>query len=184
VFLVIKRGLAVLLVGLLVPAALQAQQPTPEQAPAEVQQLLTELHQLQERLGPIQAQAMQDSELQAAEAELNQALRSAVIEIDPAVEQDLARAETLEADAQAAQEAGDAQRLQELMTEAQGMQQRLAAAQAQALQRPGLVAQVEQFQEQLQARMIQIDPQAGELIRRHTELQRRIMEAAGAEPGG
>ncbi len=165
-----------LLLFLCAPTLLGAQEPTPvpPQPAGETQSLIAEIQQIQARLASVQEQALQDSDIRAEQKALGVEVRSAMEQIDPTVGEQITRMEQLAAEAEAAQAAGDQARILQLTGEAQEIQQRLAEAQVQAMQRPELAARVEAFQARLQGRMIEIEPEAEALIRRFGELQRRL----------
>lgn len=170
------RRIPLLLLFLCAPTLLAAQEPNPvpPQSTGETQSLIAEVQQIQARLAPIQEQALQDSAIRAEQEALGVEVRSAMVQIDPTLGEQITRMEQLATEAEAAQAAGDQARLLQLSAEAQEIQQRLAEAQIQAMQRPEIAARVEAFQARLQGRMIEIEPEAEALIRRFEELQRRL----------
>jgi peptidoglycan hydrolase CwlO-like protein len=161
------------LAALLLPLAASAQQ----QPPAEVQEWIEELQQIQARLQPLQEQALQDSALQEERDEVTSALRSAMIEADPDVAEKLERMDELLERARTAQEAGDAQAMIAINEEAQGIQPHIAQAQAQALARPDIQDRIDAFQQNLRQRMTEIDPEAPRLMERAEQLEARIVGA-------
>lgn len=169
---------------LLVPAGLAAQQEQmpPPDFPPEVQEWIQEIEQIQTRLAPIQQEALQDEEIQAQQQTLGAEVEEAMEAIDPEIAVLGDRMEELSVEAQAAQEAGEMEELQGLAQEANQIQQRVQMVQAQALEQPELAAKVEAFQENLQAKMIETDPEAEELLERFEELASRIEEAM-EDPG-
>jgi hypothetical protein len=179
----IAVGLAVAAVA--APAALGAQQqPTPAPQPApEVQGWIAEIQQIEQRLGPIQARAMEDAALQREQAALNEALLAALREAGPAVQADLRRVESIQPELRAAQESGDQAQLERLVREAQQLEQRLGQAQVQALQQPQIAARATAFQDRLRARMVELDPAAEELLQRFVSLQAQILAAMQEQPG-
>jgi ABC-type proline/glycine betaine transport system substrate-binding protein len=178
------KSLLMLLALLVAPAALTAQQPTAPPPPSpEVQGWITEIQQLEQRLGPIQARAMEDAGLQQAQTELNAAIVTALMQSTPEVQADLRRIETIQPELRAAQEAGDEEQLRRLVTEAQQLQQRLGEAQMRVLQQPEIAAQAEAFQTRLEARMIEIEPQAEAMLQRFLSLQTQILAAMQNQPG-
>jgi hypothetical protein len=172
------RSLLMLLALLSAPAALAAQQPAPMPQPTpEVQGWIAEIQQIEQRLGPIQARAMEDPALQQAHVALNEAIVTALRQAGPETEADLRRVETIQPELRAAQENGDQAQVQRLVMEAQQLQQRLAQAQMQVMQQPQIATEAEAFQTRLQARMIEVEPEAGALLDRFTTLQTQIIAA-------
>lgn len=172
-----------ILAGLAACAVLAApavgQEPTPEQPQAPVPDslvpVLMELQTLQQRLGAIQQQALEsDTTLQRRETELQTTIRSAMSEIDPEVEHATARLDTLQGMAMEAQAEQDTARLESLALEAQTLQEQLEAAQQQAMTRDDVASELEEFRRDLRVAMVQVDPEADELIDRFETLVRRL----------
>jgi hypothetical protein len=179
-----KRALLVAFLGLALPATLAAQQraaaPMQQQAgpnEQQVQQWVTELRQLHGKLEEIQDRAMQDPQLQAAQARLGEEIKVAMEKADPQLPATMQRMSVLEAEAIKAQQGGDEAKLRQLAQEAQGLQVRFVETQAQVFQQPAMAAKLEAFQQRLETRMAQVDPQAPTMIRRFQELEGRLNAA-------
>jgi hypothetical protein len=158
--------------AVLIPAGAQAQQP---QLPDSLIPLVQELQQLQQELTGIQQRAMAaDTGLQQEQVAVQQAVERTVLEVDPAIAQQLERLEGMEGEFRAAQEAEDTERMQALMQEAQQIQARVQHAQAQALERPEVAERVAAFREKLVARMATVEPRTPELMNRMEELLARL----------
>lgn len=170
------------LVVVAAPAAVTAQQPVDPAQQAEMQSVVAELQQIQQRLAPIQAEAMETPALQEAQQVLEQMVQEAMAE-DPTVAERIDRIQALQREAGEAQAAGDEETLQRLAGEAQQIQTALMAAQEEALERPAIAARLEAFQDALEARMLEIDPDAGDLLERFVELQERLAAAMMGDPG-
>lgn len=175
---------------LALPGALAAQapeaapQPAPAAAPdsaavAQIQGWLAELQTVSGRLQALQEQALQDAELNAAQEELGNRIRTAMEESDPSLVDGIARVEALQGEAEAAQQAGDQARLMELGAELQQFEARFVTAQQAALARPDISADLAAFETRLQARLTELDPEAPQLIARFQELQRVLSAAMG-----
>jgi hypothetical protein len=164
------------IVCVLAPAAASAQQPAPEvqQPSPEVQQLLVERQQLEVRLGALQEQALENTELREQQTAVSDAVRGAMIEADPTMQEKLDRIEAIMEEARTAQGNGDMERIAALTAEAETLQPQIQQAQATALARPEIEQQVDAFQLALRTRMVEIDPEAAELLDRLDELNRRI----------
>jgi chromosome segregation ATPase len=175
----INRVAVAALVAVLAPAAASAQQGDPTQLPPEAQELIAELQQLQAQIQPIQQQALQDPEIQAAQEKLGEDVQAAMAEEDPAVPEHIERLETVIASAQAAQAEEDEARMAELVAEAQQIEQRLQAAQTKALELPEIAPRVEAFQKQLQAKMVEVEPESESLLERFEELNDRLAVLMG-----
>jgi hypothetical protein len=163
----------------LIPASAVFAQASP-QPPPEVQQWIEEIQQIQTQLRPIQEQALQDPALQEEQAVVTDAVRQAIIEADSSMAGKLERMEKLTAEARAAQEAGDTQKIGQLTTEAETLQPEIIDAQAAALEKPEIEAQVTAFQENLHERMAQLDPKSKPLIDKMKQLDQRVRKAMGA----
>jgi hypothetical protein len=180
------RALLALIALCLAPAALAAQQPAPSTTPPptpEVQGWITEIQQIEQRLGLIQQRAMEDPALRQAQTQLNEAIITALRQAGPETAADLRRVETIQPELRAAQESGDQAQLQRLVTEAQQLQERLMQAQMRVIGQPQIAAQAEAFQTRLQARMVEVEPAAETLLQRFTTLQAQILAAMQERPG-
>lgn len=166
------------------PATLSSQQAQQQRAAApqpdvqlqqQVQGWLAEMQQIHGQLEQLQARALQDPQLSAAQSALGESIKTAMQRIDPTLERSLVRVQALETEAEAAQQAGDQTKLQQLGAEVQQIQQKFVAAQQQALQQPELATRVQSFQQQLEAKMTQLDPTAEDLIARFQQLEMQLM---------
>lgn len=149
-------------------AAAEQQQVTPQQQmdPDAAQQLM-ELQSIQQQLQPLQQQALEDEQLAAQLESIQTQVAMAMREENPEA---VDRIEGLQEEMQAAQAAGDQQRMQALVTEAQGMQQEVQELQASVLEQPEIRQQVDEFEAAQRARMIEIDPEAEPLLDRMDEI--------------
>ncbi len=166
-------------IALVIPATLIAQEPVPQQQPEldpELEALVTEMQEIQQRLAPIQQQAMQDPELMAQYQQVQEQVEGAMREEDPTL---FTRVEELQEGMQAAQEAGDEEQLQTLAMQAQGIQQEIQTVQEAAISRPDVRQSVEAFEGASRAKMVEIDPEADTLLERAEELQVKLAEAMG-----
>jgi hypothetical protein len=168
--------LSLALAALLLPIAANAQE---RQPPPEVQEWMREMQQIQIQLQPIQQQALQDPAVQQEQQEVSRVVREAIVSADPANGERLDRMEAILEEARSAQEAGDTAKLAALTSEAADLQPRVEAAQAEALAQPQVEARVAQFQDNLRAKMIELDPAAEERIERLQQLAQRVQEAMG-----
>jgi hypothetical protein len=160
------------------PAPAPAPQPSAQQQPSAEQQkaqaMFLELQQIQEKLEPIQAKALEDAKLKGAQEALGNEIKGAIEKADPGVTASVERLQALEAEAMQAQQGGDQAKLQQLVQEAQQIQGRFMAAQQKAFAQPALSAKVEAFQTDLEKKMIQVDPQAAPLIQRFKQLGKEL----------
>ena len=175
------RSILLTLLALSFPLLALAQTPAPgPDVPPEVRGWLSELETIHAQLAQLQEQALRDPALAARQDSLGTQMRSAMEAVDPSLAEAMDRIPEMEAEAASAQAQGDDARLVELSAEAQEIEQRFVAAQNQALeQRPELVAEVMDFQSTLQARILESDPRAPELLSRMQELERMLTEVAG-----
>lgn len=168
----IRRTTPLLLLAL-APIGLSAQQAAP-QIPEEARELVTELQQIQAQLQPVQQQALQDAELQAEQQALGQKIQEVMLASNPAVQSGLERLQALQQEAQEAHAAEDQEKLGALVTEAQTIEAQLQQSQAAALESPEVAAEVESFEAKVQAKMVEIDPDAASLIARYRELESEL----------
>jgi hypothetical protein len=144
-----------------------------------VQAWFGEIGQIHEQLEEIQVRALQDPELSAAQAELGEQIKQAMEQADPALAQKLARMETMEQEAAAAQQAGNTAKLLELGAEAEGIQRQFLAAQEKALEQPAIAARVTAFQQRLERKMSEVNPDTQKLIARFRELEAKLIAESG-----
>ena len=145
------------------------QQATP--APAQVQAWAQEAQQIGRRLAAVQQQALSDPELARERDELTARVEQAMAEIDPALQRDMAGATELEPMLEAAQQAGDTARMQEVLNQARELEARFVTAQETALADPELSRVVLAFNERMRARMTELEPQTPELLDRLMEIR-------------
>lgn len=150
------------------------EQPAPgQQAPAqemdpETMELMMEAQELQQRLVAIQDEAMQDEELAGQLDEIRDRVEVAMREEAPEL---LDRMDQFETDFMAAQEAGDQEAIQRIGMEAQETEMELQAIQQEVLTRPEISDSIESFEVAQRERMIEIDPEAGEILDRLEEIR-------------
>lgn len=164
--------------SVLAPLNASAQQ-TQQQPPSEVQEWVAEMQQIQTQLEPIQLEALQDTAVQRHQSEVGEVVRAAIVAIDPTLDEGLDRMEELMVQAQAAQAASDAEKIAELTAEAQTLQPRIEQAQQQALADPEVQTEINAFQEHLQERMVEIDPETRTMLARLQELDSRVRAVIG-----
>lgn len=147
-------------------AAEQALMPQQEMDPEMMAQIM-EIQQLQQQLEPIQRQAMEDTALAAQLEALQLRIDASMREAGPEV---FERIDRFQDEVAAAEAAGDQERMETLMMQAQGIQQEAQALQAAVFEQPEIRVAVEEFEAAHRARMIAIDPAAEELLKRMDEL--------------
>ncbi len=133
----------------------------------EMMAMMTEVQELQQRLGPIQDEAMQDPELSQSLTELQDRVETAMRDEDPEL---FAEMDQFEEEFLAAQEAGDQERIQEIGMEAQGVEMELQTLQQSVLEREDIRTSIDDFEAAQRERMIEIDPEAGEIMDRIDEI--------------
>lgn len=151
------------LAALALPAHLAAQDAPPAVAEMTVEQV-------QARLQAIQQRALQEPEMQAKQAAVGEEVVATMHRVEPTFTENAARAEAMQADIAAAQEASDNERLHALNAEAQQLQQAFAAARALAMQDGALQATIQAFQGEVVAKMREMDPDTDALLARLNEL--------------
>ncbi len=153
------------------PPETGAEQPAPQQQQPEMDPeamaLMAEAQELQQRLAPIEQEAMQDEALSSQLEQIQEQVETAMRNESPAL---FERMDQLEAEFMAAQEAGDQERTQEIGMEAQGIEAELQAVQQDVLDRPEIRDPIEAFEEARRAKMIEIDSEAGEIMDRLQEI--------------
>lgn len=172
-------ALAALLAAADSPSDLVAQQQEQEAEAASRQELVAEVQEIQGQLMELREEAMKDEKLQREEAELQQTVTAAMREIDPRVEEKLARSSEIQQEMRTAQEEGDQQKVGALIQEAQAIETDLRAAQERVMAHQEVQEAVESFREGLFDRMRELDPEADGLIRRAEELTQKLQAEQG-----
>jgi hypothetical protein len=149
----------------------QHQHPAPAPAPAPSANPQAELQQIQQRLGQLQQQALQDSAVQAAQKKFGDEVMAAMQGLDPEAKNKAARGEALNQEVEAARAANDNAKLNQLAAEAQQLQTYFAGLQQRALALPEIQEKRKAYLAVLLARMNQIDPQAQALVDRMEALR-------------
>lgn len=165
---------AALALAMAAPATAQEQAPPDEE---QLQELVTEARHIQQHLASVQQQALASPEIARQREELSALIEEAISEQDPALENDLASAHDLEPQMAEAEAAGDQERLQELIEEVRALEARVAEAQRVALQDPELSSIVLAFNEQVEERILEIEPHARQMIERLQEIQSTLQAA-------
>ena len=147
--------------------------PAAQQVPPEAMALMTEMQQVQSQLEPIAQQAMQDEELAARLTRLQERIQEELREADPEA---MERADDLQGRIQAAGD--DPMQQQGLMAEAQTTQREMQALMAEVMQQPEIQSAVEEFEAAQREKMIEIDPQAEELLARLDSLNNELRQHA------
>jgi hypothetical protein len=156
------------LAALALPAQISAQE---QSAPAVSQEAADETAQIQTRLQQIQQRVLQQPALQAAQQELGDELVATMARVDPTFTPNSERAQAMQADIAAAQEAGDNERLRALAAESEVLEQAFAAARARAMQDEAFQERMQAFRQQVVAAMIEQDAETGTLLARLDELR-------------
>lgn len=180
-------GLAILVVAAPVHAQ-QGDQGQQMQQMQKMQQMQQELQQVQKQLRGIRQKALQDSSIREQRLALQETVRGAMTEIDP----DLASKEdtlnALQRRLRQAQQSQDTAQLRSLMTRGRQVQQQVQAVRDTVLQRDSIANQLEQFRQDLNDKMVEIDPNAAELIERRDSIVRQFrqmrQQMMGARQGG
>jgi hypothetical protein len=137
----------------------------------EVMAQVMEIQQLQAQLEPIQREALQDEtlarQLAALQLQVETAMRDEGSEV-------FSRIERFQGDMAAAEAAGDQERMQALVMQAQGIEQEFHALQVAMFERPEIREPFDRFEAAHRARMIEIDPAAEALLDRIEELMERL----------
>ncbi|MDQ3555896.1 MAG: hypothetical protein M3409_03840 [Gemmatimonadota bacterium] len=169
-------------------AAPRAAAPAPAQQAgptAEQQAWLNELQQIGGKLQTAQVKALEDPALRSSQEALGTEIKTAMEKKDPGLAGVAQRVQTMEAEARKAQENGDAAKLQQLTQEAQQIEARFVKAQTEALQDSALAAKAQAFEQRLESKVLEIEPNARQLLARGQELQQKLAASMQqARPGG
>lgn len=163
--------------ALALPAAARAQtQPAPPPAPpsptapAAPAAPADEAQQLRQRIGQLQQQALQDPSLKPAQDSFNLVVSAAMGRLDPAAPAKLARATSINAEAEAARAAGDNAKINALAEEATALKTYFDSLRPRAMADPQVVAARQVWLARVLDKMKQIDPNAQQYVDRLTAL--------------
>lgn len=160
----------VALVGV-VPVTGQQTPPPQQQMSDSTRALLQELQQVQQKLSQIRQKALQQNgDLRQRRDTIQKIVQDAMREEDPQLDERMGRLDSMRAEMQAARQSQDTQKMRKLMMEARGVQQKIQAAQAAALQREDVAKEVDSFETDLIAEMKKVDPEAAKLLARADEI--------------
>lgn len=175
-----KRA-AALAAALTLPAALQAQSsrgaPTVAANEASARAWYGELQQIQARLQAAHNRVMQDAQMRGRQEAFMRDVKAAMLRADPGLDALASRVETMQGQATAAQQRGDRAQLQRLNADLVTIQQRFLRAQQQVMRQPALTQRARQLEDQLHARMLQVEPETDRLLARGRDLQGRLVAA-------
>lgn len=149
-------------------------EPGPDAQPGMQQEMdpeamgqMIEIQQIQQRLEPVSRQALQEEDLAedmlAVQTRIEAAMREENAEL-------VDRMESIRQELVAAQQSGDQEQVQEIMTNAQTVQAEFQALQAEVFEQPEIREAVEEFEAAHRQRMIEIDPEVEALLDRLDEL--------------
>lgn len=158
----------------LAAAAPAAAQEAGQPDSAQLREWVTEAQRIQQRLANVQQQVLADPEIAEQRAEVAALVEEAVAEADPSLTTDLERARELEPQMAEAREAGDEERVQSLVAEARALEARIARAQQAALQDPDLSRIVLAFNERVEQRFVELEPEAPQMVERLQEIRARL----------
>jgi hypothetical protein len=156
------------------PAVARAQNLEPRSLPDGAAEMITEMTTIQNRLAPMQERAMQHPSLQAEGERLGESIRGAMAKITPEAPGLIAQLDEMGLEAEAAQLAGDADKVRELVMEAREIEELLIVTQEAATQLPEITAAIEDFEAKVQSRMRDDNPEAGPLLERLATLNAQL----------
>lgn len=162
------------------PSRPAAQKPAPaaaQQPAADVQAWITELQGIDQRLQGVQMKALQDPALDSVRQSLGAQIEAAVIKADPSLTGLPGQVSALQSKLQQAQQSGDQAAFQQLVSQAQALEARFLKAREKALSEPDLAARAQRFQNDLEKKMVALDPEVPKLISRGKELQAKVEQA-------
>lgn len=145
-----------------------------------------EFNALQQRLNGLQQQAMQDTVLQAAYAELDSMIEEKMAAADPQLTEHRARLQAIQGEMAAAQQAGEEEKFNTLLAEGTAIQGQLRQVQETTMAHEDVVAGMESFRTRIMAKMTEIDSTAPAMVERAEAISaqaRAAMEGPPAAPG-
>ncbi|MDH3734155.1 MAG: hypothetical protein OEU54_11500 [Gemmatimonadota bacterium] len=142
---------------------------TPEQQQQQMQ-MIAELQSIDQQLGPLQDQALADPVMVAKQDELVATVEEAMEDAAPGSKAKREEFDTLLNEYNAAQGSGDQAKMAELTPRLQALDTELGQAQGAAMEREEIREAVEAFQDDLAAKMRELDDGVGSLLDRREEL--------------
>ena len=152
-------------------------------APGPGATLRDEYMAVQQRLNSLQQQAMQDTVLQQEYAALEATVEAQMKAADPKLEERRARMMELQGEMAAAQQAGEEEKLQELLEEGTSLQNLLRQTQEQTMALEDVQAAMTGFRDKVLAQMAKIDPEAPALVERANAIGEQLAAAGPPAPG-
>ena len=149
--------------------------------PPEVQQQMIELSRIQSRITSVRLRVMQEPEMVEARAEVEDEIVSAMLEAVPESGGLLEQAQALAAELQAAQREGNQARVQEIGMQIIPLSRQLDASRSQVTGLPEVVEASSEYDELLQKRMSEEEPNLEALRAREAELRAALTAAIGPE---
>jgi hypothetical protein len=140
---------------------------------------------IQQRIGQLEQQAMADSALQKQLVALQAHIQEEMVQEDPEFGEKEDRLVELRAEMSEAQQSGDQEAMSSIAAEGQALDTTLRQLQAEVLANEDIASKVTAFQENVQAKMAEIDPEAPELIERASEIAAILQGGTmPGQPGG
>jgi 2',3'-cyclic-nucleotide 2'-phosphodiesterase (5'-nucleotidase family) len=158
------------------PGAMEAPIPgmvpgeAPEIDPADMA-LIMEAQGIQQRLGMLGDEVMQDPAMMAQLEALQDRIDDALRRVAPDA---MAAMEGFQAEFAEAQANGDQATMQRIQADAQVAQAELQEAQQDVLSRPEIAAAIDAFEEAQRSRMLELDPEAADLMERLDEIMAEL----------
>jgi chromosome segregation ATPase len=141
---------------------------------SELAALQAELAGIQAKLGPLQNQAMSDPGLQEEFRSLEAAVEDAMLEWDSELPEHRKQLGALEERYRAAQESGNEEETKAIMAEGTSLNAKVQQARSRAMSNPDIVEKMSEFQDNVLARMAEIDPEAKDLIERANAIANQL----------
>jgi uncharacterized coiled-coil DUF342 family protein len=170
-------GLAIL-VGAAPVHAQQGEQGQGEQMQQfqQMQQMQQELQQIRKQLRSIRQKALQDSSIRDDRMALEETVRGAMTQLDPNYTDKEDTLNAIQRRLQQAQQNQDTAQLRSLMSRGRQVQQQVQRLQDSVTQRDSIAEQLDSFRDDLISKMIEIDPQAEELMDRRDSIMNQLRQ--------
>lgn len=165
----------------------QQGQPTGQQQQMQLPpavQAMFELQGVRQRLREVRQQAFQDSALAGRARKLENQLLEKMKEIDPQAGEYMDRLEQLRKEYSSAESMGDSAMTEEIAAEGRKLAQKVNRLRSQVLQDGQIVEKIDRFQQDLEVKMQEIEPQLDSLRTRADSLQKFLQENMPQQQGG
>jgi len=142
----------------------------------KVQKIYMQYRQISQKLQSVQLQALADKKIKKKRDEFSKELQSEMIKENPSVKKEIAQENELRKEYKAAQAKDSKKKMTAIAQKYQGISQDLQTAQQKAIQNPKLLKEKTNFQQELLAKMTEIEPKTPQLMKELRSLSQELQQ--------